>query len=420
MGRVPDAKNQSPLARGLLKASLVVGVSAIASGWYLGHSQGLFSNYPQNLESHRDIWRGAELGGLVARLHYWSSFVLIVSLLAALIAMFWQGDFRASKLRWFGALAMFATTLGLQITGNAIPMDRHDVRTVVVETGIAGRSPFASEQVAEFARGGNAVTEQTFRLWAEWHRMGITAMFVGALLLTLIAVIPKFTGKVDSRPEQYGVLVPIVSTGILALAFQGPTGDMAVGRDFSSGAALPSWYVLPMHVLLKLFDSIDPKIGWIGAFLIPGLVGFAVLTVPFWAKGLAEAPRRAIMMFGIMALGVIMALNGTTPAPISGEQPVADDQVASTDRIRPIDANLATLGRKVFQKNCSGCHGQDAVGGPAAPKLQGFGARIDDPVWIMRFIRHPESVRPGSPMPAIRNLADPELEAVAEYVRSLK
>jgi nitric oxide reductase subunit C len=88
------------------------------------------------------------------------------------------------------------------------------------------------------------------------------------------------------------------------------------------------------------------------------------------------------------------------------------------------DAELAKLspaegGKKVFVSKCMRCHAIEGVGGGVrGPNLSNVGSRMDRPT-LEKFIRDPQSVRPGSKMPTLA-ISDREADAAAAYLSELK
>lgn len=89
---------------------------------------------------------------------------------------------------------------------------------------------------------------------------------------------------------------------------------------------------------------------------------------------------------------------------------------------------LSEKGMEVFAQSCAGCHaitGTDFTG-TAGPNLTGFANRqkvagfwdnTDENVY--QWIKDPESMKPGSLMPAVP-LSDEEIEALVAYMKDLK
>ncbi len=97
---------------------------------------------------------------------------------------------------------------------------------------------------------------------------------------------------------------------------------------------------------------------------------------------------------------------------------------------RPAPAT-ASRGREIFETTaCVNCHavgGTTAADGTFGPDLTHFmsrdtiaaGAAPNTPENLRLWIRNPDALKPGSRMPAM-NLSDPDVNAVADYLESLR
>ena len=162
-----------------------------------------------------------------------------------------------------------------------------------------------------------------------------------------------------------------------------------------------------------------------------------------------------------LALAVLLSLAGCDSSPPAPATPPAGSGghggppgVASHGG--PADAGDATddtgefaAGKKIFRAQCARCHsvsvqmaGEPGPGGPGGPpggpgsggpggppggprsrgpNLSKVGADPDHTVeWLTQYIRNPKSVKENSKMPPQKNISGDDLQAVAEYLASLK
>lgn len=386
----------------------------MVSGVYLARD---YSSDAETLVALRESWRSAGVMGIVARLHYWSSFALLVLVPLALAISIWSADWKESKVRWFGGLGLFLTCLLMQISGNALPMDQHDARTIATEIALTARIPMMGSALAEFLRQGDAVGPQTVAAWFGAHQMYLSAACGLFMLVVLAGAIQKSSDTKKRKVESALMVLPIVAVLATAFALPGPSGSLASAADFASNNAEPSWYVLPMHAMLLFFDSLYRGAGWIGMVVIPGVVGLAVATLPFWTKKMPEWGRRAILLGGIATPAILIYFFAGKAAPITGSQDIRE--IVSEKATEPIDTALAEKGALIFNLDCAGCHGSKGTGTDLAPAVTGQAKKGHDRVWIIRFVTNPQAVRSGSTMPRLTNLSESQIIAVSEYVRSL-
>ncbi|HTG00633.1 MAG TPA: cytochrome c [Nitrospirota bacterium] len=77
-------------------------------------------------------------------------------------------------------------------------------------------------------------------------------------------------------------------------------------------------------------------------------------------------------------------------------------------------------GKKVFQSNrCPECHTINGKGGSAAPNLSNVGSRRT-PEFIRQQIRDSKINYPNTNMPSFKNLSDKDMNALVDYLSSLK
>ena len=66
------------------------------------------------------------------------------------------------------------------------------------------------------------------------------------------------------------------------------------------------------------------------------------------------------------------------------------------------------------------CHRIGGAGGTVGLALDGIALRRSDPAWYVRFLRDPAAVVPDAKMPLFGQLPEPQLQALAAYLLSLK
>jgi nitric oxide reductase subunit C len=114
----------------------------------------------------------------------------------------------------------------------------------------------------------------------------------------------------------------------------------------------------------------------------------------------------------------------------------ANDLMAFLDWMSEVDTNgwppapvlaaslvgrSATMGQLFYQQeDCAACHQVSGVGGTAGPDLTFIGRTQQDIGWHIQHLKDPESMIPGSAMPAFDHLSDDELRELAEFLLTLK
>ena len=92
----------------------------------------------------------------------------------------------------------------------------------------------------------------------------------------------------------------------------------------------------------------------------------------------------------------------------------ATGQEAQTAQAPPAAPADPEQGKRLFEQNCSACHGADASGGDG-PNLRGVPARMGDPV-VQGIVRRGI---PGTAMPGSSTVSEKEAANIVAYLRTL-
>jgi ubiquinol-cytochrome c reductase cytochrome b subunit len=355
-----------------------------------------------------------------ANIHHSLSAVLIVFAIATVLQGLLSGAYRfTSKKLWVGASVAAVLFFLFQLTGHLLPWDQHAVRTAAVETGIAQGAPVLGTYQANLLRGGQQVGPQTLSFWFWAHVVVLTALLVtgGIVLVRKIRATGYSPGLIS------GLFLAICCVGVLlGLLVPVQYGPAALLSDYGNYDAKPEWYILPMHSLLNVFQSMDPSFGFIGSMVIPALVLLLVVLAPWLGK--AEAPKKPLygivltllLCIGTGALSAISYRNLAAPAG-----PNVAIEAAPRAQVTPLDPVLVARGRALFdQEGCTDCHAVHGSGGHAGPVLDNTGTRHPDLVWQSAHLQNPHALVPSSTMPTFARLGSQKIQALAEYLVSLK
>jgi ubiquinol-cytochrome c reductase cytochrome b subunit len=144
----------------------------------------------------------------------------------------------------------------------------------------------------------------------------------------------------------------------------------------------------------------------VATFIIP-LIFFGLLfAVPFLGRNRERTPvRRPVAVGG----GILLLIFVFTMLGLS---------IRETSRI-PLTDPIVARGAGIYAKSgCSGCHRLQGNGGMAGPDLS-FEGEKREKSWLIAHFKDPQSLSPGSFMPAVR-LPDKDLEELTTYLLSLK
>jgi len=82
-------------------------------------------------------------------------------------------------------------------------------------------------------------------------------------------------------------------------------------------------------------------------------------------------------------------------------------------------ANFATAGFVMTRSACRNCHTINGVGNDTGPNLAGVGAKHDKK-WLVDHFINPQAFVKDSIMPSFKDLPKEELEALADYLLTMK
>ena len=375
-----------------------------------------YSPTPEVAHKSVEALRDDQLRGFLQNFHYWGSAWLIVhSFLHVFLLLLTGAYLRVSKLGWIASVALFGLAFLMQVTGNLLPFDRHDVQTAVVEGGIAAGIPVLGEFSAKTVLQGDKFGPQTLSAWHSVHFW----LLVPLVLAALVCLFGFGPGDKKRNAVSFFWLVPLIGVGVLSALLTAPYGPAATPTDYGSFDARASWYTLPMHGALNAFDSLSPGLGWIGTALLPGLLGTSLLLAP-WIGRKWEWLARALPTLIVLAFGAFAVFYGGKPAPAWGLQDVPETKSTSgAGNATAIDEAKAAKGFELAKANCAGCHGAE-LKGATAPNLHEVFRKQSAAEWFIDFLIDPKSKKESSTMPSMRHLTDVQLVAIAEWLRKPK
>jgi quinol-cytochrome oxidoreductase complex cytochrome b subunit/cytochrome c2 len=349
----------------------------------------------------------------VVGFHYWASALsLLLSILTLVYAIVTCQFARGRKATYYSFLAIFGVFFISQLTGNLLPGDVHDVRTVVVEAGVAARTPIVGSLASQMVQGGPSFTENSFKYAFNVHILCTLVLLVPLVLRFLRG--PKFH-VFQSNGAILGVLFGIVAALLTFIPF--PRGEAATPADFTSYDAVVSWYVWPMHGALNAFESLRPGLGWLGSALIPGAFGLLLFIAPIISTPQrANSIRAGLILF--LALFAVFSLGwGGSFAPLTGNQDVHSPNQPQNIDHGTINEEWVKLGKVVFEREgCANCHGIDGSKSSGAPELSTVSEKYDRET-LKKFILDPTSVKKGSTMPAYGDLKGKvDLDHLVEFL----
>jgi len=356
--------------------------------------------------------------GLMRSAHHWSSALLILLGEIYVIVGLFRGAYqKPGQWLWIGSIAMLLIGLAMQITGHLLPFDQQAVRTAVVETGIAANAPVVGAMQGNLMRGGSQVGPATLHLWYLAH----VSVFLIVAFALLFAV-PRFARRLNTTVVRRNWIIgSFVVLLVVAAALKPPLGHAALSSDFTDQGARPEWYILPLHSLLVIAQTMNANMAFIGTMVIPGLALLLLIALPWIHQRESTTVARTLGVIGALGLAGLFAYSFRDVAPPVGDQVAQNSDGGTQATPIKLDAKLVAQGRDLFDsKGCGDCHAVSGKGGKIGPDLTNEGSKNHSLDWQIKHMMDPKSISPGSTMPSFKSASNDQLQALAEYVSSLK
>ena len=363
-------------------------------------------------DSVRYVMDEVRFGSLVRGLHYFgASFIVIAALLHMLRVVLFGSYKRPREVTWISGVLLLLVILAFALTGYLLPWDQKAYWATTVTINVAASGPFG-EYVAGILRGGDTLGALTLVRWYAAHVFLLPAAVI-LLIVAHVALMrrhgisgPVTPSSAPSRPfypyhaMKDTIAAAAVFAALLALAMSSPAPlDAIADPTDASYVPRPEWYFLGLFQLLKYFSGpLEP----LATIVIPALVVLALLALPFIDRHPDRRPsRRRGVLAAFAALGA-----GVVALTYLGFQ---DTPGAADTRWSP----MAIAGQEFARdKRCLTCH---RSGGAATPVGD---TRVQrDASWILRHVRDPEMMVPGSrPIPD-GAMSEGQAHAIVSFLR---
>jgi menaquinol-cytochrome c reductase cytochrome b subunit len=140
-------------------------------------------------ESIQRITMDFDFGWLVRGMHKWGASLMIVLIFLHMAASFMMGAYKYPReLTWISGVLIFATTLGMGLTGYLLVWDQRAFWASVVAINLNGTAPFLGPYISEFLRGGATYTAQIIPRFYALHMLLIPGALMGLIGLHMYLV----------------------------------------------------------------------------------------------------------------------------------------------------------------------------------------------------------------------------------------
>lgn len=205
-------------------------------------------------------------GDLIRGVHFWSGQLLVGTLLLQLVLAMLRGTFIAPReLVWLSGVLITTVAAAFAFTGSVLPWTEDAYAQARVGSQMASYVPVIGGTLMRLLRGSDEITNQTLQKVFGFHVAVLPATFTLLLVLHFYTIRSAPREKASTAADSdriplypdvavrmaaviVAVLVVLIS---LATFVTRPVGNPADATAASPASARPTWFLLPVHALLK-------------------------------------------------------------------------------------------------------------------------------------------------------------------------
>ncbi|WP_455378111.1 cytochrome b N-terminal domain-containing protein [Petrachloros mirabilis] len=359
-------------------------------------------------------------GWFVRGLHHWGASAVMAAIGLHLLQVYLYGAYkRPRELMWMVGVILLLFMMGFGFTGYLLPWDQNAYWATQVGTNMVASIPLIGDGLVRVLRGGDSLGALTLSRFFAVHTLFLPAMIVCGIALHLFLLRrvgpagPWTPEESQQRSEPFyprqvymdaivmlGLFVMVVG---LAWTLEFPLADRADPADHTF-TPVPEWYFLFFYQLLKYMSGpLEPLATWV----LPTLFIFGLLLLPFLDRNPERRPSSRPIAVTVCATFLAIVFTLLTIS------------LRNLYALPTLDPSVAR-GKSLFaQHQCMACHRIHGEGGKVGPDLSYVADQRPDRQWHLRHFRDPQSVSPGSIMPAFP-LEENALNDLASYMLSLK
>ena len=359
-------------------------------------------------------------GWFVRGLHHWGASAVMVAVGLHLLQVYLYGAYkRPRELLWMVGVCLLLLMMAFGFTGYLLPWDQNAYWATQVGTNMVASVPVVGDVLVRVLRGGATLGALTLSRFFAVHTLFLPALMVCGILVHLFILRrvgpagPWSAEQARQRSETFyprqvymdalvmlGVFLLIV---VLAWTVEFPLADRADPADHTF-TPVPEWYFLFFYQFLKYVSGpLEPLATWV----LPGLFILGLLLWPLIDRNPERRPSSRPMA---------LASGGCL---LTGRLRAAGNLAVELTHDPEKDPSVARGECAVAQQHCAACHRIHGEGGKVGPDLSYVADQRPDRQWHLRHFRDPQSVSPGSIMPAFP-LEEKELNDLTSYILTLK
>lgn len=360
-------------------------------------------------------------GWFVRGMHNVGSSAMIVLAVLHMAQTLIFGAYRKPReLNWISGVFMLFIILAFGLTGYLLPWDQKGYWATQVATSIMGLVPVIGEFVKGVIQGGNDYGNLTLTRFYSFHVFFLPAglmvfMAIHIYLFRRHGVTPHWkSGELELKkktqpfwPDQVFkdvvVAVIVFVSMVLVVLYRGGAEFQSPADPSSNYIARPEWYFLFLFQLLKYFEG---ELEVVGAIIIPSIVSFLIIALPFLDRARDRSPLRRLPVmgfFGVFLAGVIFLTIMSSISDSRNERIIK--QKEESEKLAHIAVDLAEKGippqggvavfqndplysgEQLFHQHCTTCHSFKGAGGNSAPDLTAYNSKP----WLIGFMQDPNA-----------------------------
>jgi ubiquinol-cytochrome c reductase cytochrome b subunit len=359
-------------------------------------------------------------GWFVRGMHHWGASAVMVAIGLHMVQVYLYGAYKKPReVMWMVGVGLLLLMMGFGFTGYLLPWDQNAYWATQVGTNMVATVPWLGDVLVRVLRGGDTLGALTLSRFFAVHTLFLPALIVCGIVLHLLILRrvgpagPWSTEQAEQRSEAFYprqvfmdamvMLAVFLLVAGLAVTVEFPLADRADPSDHTF-TPVPEWYFLFFYQLLKYMSGpLEPLATWV----LPALFIFGLFMWPFLDRTSERRPSSRPMALAAGGGFLVVVLSLLT---------ISLWNLHHTPKIDP----AVVRGKDLFAKNhCMACHRIHGEGGKVGPDLSYVAEQRPDRQWHLRHFRNPQSVSPGSIMPAFP-LPEKDLNDLTSYLLTLK
>jgi ubiquinol-cytochrome c reductase cytochrome b subunit len=397
-------------------------------------------------------------GAWIRSLHYHSSFLLPLALIAHLLQMLLRGAYRLNKPAWILGTVLLASAMAAGATGYALSWDARAVNGVNIAASLTGNAPLVGPMLRSWLIDGETISTLTLSRFYGLHVLIIPLLMiaaVGARLFVFKGVRHNADAAAMGRWAQEQFARNTVSAGIVFVALS--IYSRMSAAPFGPQPPVAATYLpRPGPQFLWLFEMqkyTDGTLAAILAMALPGLVIGGLIILPLILHrrpAMLKTAIAAIFLAGFGAVGLLTAAaayQDRSDTRVAAQLAKQDAEEAKLRTAKTVSIENASapgtdttesaateigFAKEITQEisvpaaytaNCAKCHGASGEGTKKFPEIAGVTTREEDqltPEEVLEIIDDPASMGRSSKMPSYKHkLKEPEKQEIVAWIRSL-